>query len=155
MDEGEADDLLAAIESGLQRRLRVNDAVRLEIDAAAAPEVSQLLVDELELAESDVYLHARPARPRRALGALRARPSRPEGRALAAGHAAARSRRESTAPTSSRVLREGDVLVHHPYDSFRSSVEAFLDAGGRDPDVLAIKHTLYRTSGATTRSCAR
>jgi polyphosphate kinase len=143
VDEGEADDLLAAIESGLHRRLRVNDAVRLEIEASAAPEVTQLLAEGLDLAESDVYLSRGPL----ALGALW------ELYAIDRADLKDAPWQPATQPRLARdahdlfaVLRAGDVMVHHPYDSFRTSVEAFLDQAARDPDVLAIKHTLYRTA---------
>jgi polyphosphate kinase len=143
VDEGEADDLLAAIESGLHRRLRVNDAARLELDASAAPEVIELLSAGLELAESDVYLQ----RGLLALGALWqlygiGRPDLEDP-----------PWQPVTQPRLGRetgdfftTLRAGDVMVHHPYDSFGSSVEAFLEQAARDPHVLAIKHTLYRTA---------
>ena len=144
VDEGEADDLLAAIESGLHRRLRVNDAVRLEIDSAAAPEVVQLLTEGLDLAESDVYLHHGPLAID-ALWQLHAidRPDLKDPPWQPATQP--RLARESHTDFFA-VLRAGDVMVHHPYDSFRSSVEAFLEQAARDPDVLAIKHTLYRTA---------
>jgi len=144
VDEGEADDLLAAIESGLHRRLRVNDAVRLEIDAAAAPEVVQLLSEGLDLTEGDVYLQRGPM----ALGALW------QLYAIERPDLKDAPWQPVTQPRLGRevggdlfaVLRAGDVMVHHPYDSFGSSVEAFLEQAARDPDVLAIKHTLYRTA---------
>jgi polyphosphate kinase len=144
VDEGEADDLLAAIESGLHRRLRVNDAVRLEIDSAAAPEVVQLLSEGLDLAESDVYLQRGPL----AFAALwqlcaieRPDLKDPPWQPITQP----RLERESGGDLFA-VLRAGDVMVHHPYDSFGSSVGAFLEQAARDPDVLAIKHTLYRTA---------
>jgi len=144
VDEGEADDLLAAIESGLHRRLRVNDAVRLELEATAAPEVVQLLSEGLDLTESDVYLQRAPL----AIGALW------DLCAIDRLDLKDGAWQPVTQPRLGReaggdlfaVLRAGDVMVHHPYDSFRSSVEAFLEQAARDPDVLAIKHTLYRTA---------
>jgi polyphosphate kinase len=144
VDEGEADDLLAAIESGLHRRLRVNDAVRLEVEAAAAPEVVQFLSEGLDLGENDVYAHSGPL----SLGALfelvaldRPDLKDPPWQPVTQARLAREARADLFA-----VLRAGDVMVHHPYDSFGSSVEAFLEQAARDPEVLAIKHTLYRTA---------
>jgi len=145
VDEGEADDLLAAIESGLHRRLRVNDAVRLELDAAAAPDVVRLLAEGLDLGDADIYLQRGPLD----LGALwqlfgleRPDLKDPPWQPATQARLARADKREDLFA----VLRAGDVMVHHPYDSFRNSVEAFLEQAARDPDVLAIKHTLYRTA---------
>jgi len=145
VDEGEADDLLAAIESGLHRRLRVNDAVRLEIESAASPEVTRLLAEGLDLGETDIYLQRGPLD----LGALWQvvgidRPDLKDAPWQPATQA--RLARKDAREDVFTTLRSGDVMVHHPYDSFRTSVEAFLEEAARDPEVLAIKHTLYRTA---------
>ncbi|HTO69275.1 MAG TPA: polyphosphate kinase 1 [Myxococcota bacterium] len=146
VDEDGARDLLAAIQSGLNRRLRLNDAIRLEIDKSMSTKVRDLLVSELELTPEYVYvteslldlgglweLYAL-ARPD-----LKDEPWQPQ--------TPPRLVVESRPADVFRVISEADVLVHHPYDSFRGSVEAFLTQAANDPDVLAIKHTLYRTSG--------
>jgi len=145
VDEGEAEDLLAAIESGLHRRLRVNDAARLELEADASPEVTRLLAEGLELGEADVYLRRGPLD----LGALwqligidRPDLKEPPWQPVTQ----ARLARKETRDDFFAVLSAGDVMVHHPYDSFGTSVETFLEQAARDPDVLAIKHTLYRTA---------
>jgi polyphosphate kinase len=146
LEEGEADDLLVAVEMELRRR-RFGRAVRLEIDAAAGAEVAELLARELEISPDDVY---------RVEGLLGL-----EG--LWAVHALERpdlhdppwapmtQPRLATAGDEAvdlfAVIRERDVLVHHPYDSFATSVEAFIAQAADDPHVLAIKQTLYRTSG--------
>jgi polyphosphate kinase len=146
VDEDAARDLLAAIQSGLHRRLRLNDAVRLEVDKTMSSKVRDVLVSELELTPDDVYvidglldlaslwalygLH-RPD--------LKDEPWQPQ--------TPARLKSDESKPSIFRTVVEGDVLLHHPYDSFRTSVEAFLTEAASDPDVLAIKHTLYRTSG--------
>src|SRR5262245_17024159 len=143
VDEDAARDLLAAVQSGLHRRLRLNDAVRLEIDTTMSANVRDLLMSELELTADDVYVTEAPLD----LGGLWqlhsvARPDlkdevwQPQTPARLADSA-----------DIFRVVAEGDVLVHHPYEGFRTSVEAFLTQAASDPDVLAIKHTLYRTSG--------
>jgi polyphosphate kinase len=145
VEEDEAEDLLSAIENVLWRRRRAASPVRLEVDRSMTPEVLDLLVRELDLEPADVYVSgglldlagmmalARLERPD-----LKDAPWTPVTQP--------RLRVEEGEPDLFAVLREGDVLVHHPYDSFATSIEAFLDGAARDPDVLAIKQTLYRTS---------
>lgn len=148
IEEDEADDLLQAIESGLKRRLRMNAGVRLEVDRSMTPQVRNLLAAELELEDSDVYL----VRGLLDLGGLWElhgldRPNLKDVPAPSHTQPRLLSANSEEGPDIFEVLREGSVLVHHPYDSFCTSVEAFLSQAASDPAVLAIKHTLYRTSG--------
>jgi polyphosphate kinase len=145
--DSDAEDLLAAIQTELRRRRRHARVVRLEVDPGMSPEVLELLTRELELQPTDVYqsaglldlssLHALSQLDRPDLKEDPWTPTtQPRLRGLAA-----------EVPDLFAVLRAGDVLAHHPYDSFATSVEAFIDHAASDPDVLAIKQTLYRTSG--------
>ena len=139
LKEGEAEDLLSAIETGLRRRRRHSDAVRLEVEAATSSAVLDLLLDELELQTSEVFPRESELSPSLLWALygvdrpdLEYEPWTPQK--LPPGDFFAR-------------MRSGDLLVHHPYDSFSSSVQAFLEQAAKDPAVLAIKHTLYRTTG--------
>ena len=143
----EAADLLAAIQSELRRRQRRAEVVRLEVDADMSEEVLDLLVRELELAPTDVYrvdglldlgsLWAVYALDRPDLKDEPWEPvTQPRLQAVGSGRV-----------DIFKALQDGDILVHHPYDSFATSAEAFIDQAAQDPDVLAIKQTLYRTSG--------
>ena len=145
--DSDAEDLLAAIQTELRRRRRHARVVRLEVDPGMSPEVLELLTRELELQPADVYkadglldlgsLHALAQLDRPDLKEDPWTPTtQPRLRGLAA-----------EVPDLFAVLRAGDLLAHHPYDSFATSVEAFIDHAASDPDVLAIKQTLYRTSG--------
>jgi len=154
VDDG-AEDLREAVASGLRRRQLSSPAVRLEVDERTADEVLNLLADELEIGPSDTYFQPSPLDlanlwslyelPRPDLKEPAWRPCTPHALART-GEAAGPSRTGSMFD----VLRDEDVLVHHPYDSFATSVEEFLVQAADDPDVLAIKHTLYRTSGPQT-----
>jgi len=145
VEEDEAEDLLEAIQSVLRRRRRGANPVRLEVDEAMSHEVLELLRRELDLEEEEVVVTP-GLLDLSALWSLVAL-DRPELKhepwvpvtqpRLADGEGA---------PDLFEVLRAGDVLVHHPYDSFSSSVEAFVEQAARDPAVLAIKQTMYRTS---------
>lgn len=146
LEEEEADDLLAAVEIELRRR-QFGKAVRLEISADTSDEVRDLLQRELDVAEADTYELVGPLD----LGGLWAVHAldRPELKDPAFQRVT-QARLEGGDDESAdlfAVLREGDVLVHHPYDSFRTSVEEFIRQASVDPQVLAIKMTLYRTSG--------
>jgi len=146
LDEDEADDLLAAVELELRRR-RFGRAVRLELMPGMPAEVRDLLIRELELDEKDVYTVS---------GALDL-----SGLFAVVDLDRPDLKFEAWTPQTSpvlsgpddgpvdlfAVLRQRDVLVHHPYDSFATSVEAFIAQAASDPAVLAIKQTLYRTSG--------
>jgi polyphosphate kinase len=146
LEEEEADDLLAAVEMELRRR-RFRRAVRLEIDASATDEVRELLQRELDVEDDDVYLSAGPLD----LGGLWAvhaldRPDLKDAPYHAVTPKALEPDTDGRARMF-RVLRKGDVLVHHPYDSFATTVEEFVRQASMDKKVLAIKLTLYRTSG--------
>ncbi len=129
------------------RRRRLGRAVRLEIDRQMSDEVRDLLLRELQLAPSDIYVVDGPLD----LGGLWSvyELERPElkDEPWAATTQANLTGDEETPVDLFAVLRDADVLVHHPYDSFATSVEAFIKRAAADPDVLAIKQTLYRTSG--------
>jgi polyphosphate kinase len=156
LEEEEADDLLVAVEMELRRR-RFGRAVRLEVDEAMTDEVRTLLIRELDLQPEDVYEGIEPLdhtslwpfygldRPE-----LKDAPFAPV-KPFRFGGA------DGETTDMFAAIRQGDILVQHPYDSFADSVEEFIAQASRDPDVLAIKQTLYRTSGdsAIVRSLIR
>ena len=143
----EAEDLLAAIQTELRRRRTAARVVRLEVDRQMSGEVLQLLMRELELGSDDVY-EVDGLLDLAGLFALQAldRPDlkEPVWTPVSPGEVADRP---DWSQDLLSVLKTRDVLAHHPYESFGSSVEAFIDQASRDPAVLAIKQTLYRTSG--------
>ena len=146
LEEDEADDLLAAVELELRRR-RFGRAVRLEVDAAMPGDVRQLLCRELDLDDDDVYEVRGPLD----LGGLWAvhaldRPDLKDDPFLPVPPPELVSADDEPVDVFA-AIRRGDILVHHPYDSFAQSVEAFIIHAADDPDVLTIKQTLYRTSG--------
>jgi polyphosphate kinase len=146
LEEEEADDLLAAVELELRRR-RFGRAVRVEIDHEMSEEIGDLLQRELDVEDEDVYSCAGPLD----LGGLWSvhnldRPDLKDPVWVPVTEARL-ARREEHGVSFFNVLREGDVLVHHPYTSFATSVEEFIRQASVDPKVLAIKITLYRTSG--------
>ncbi len=146
LEEEEADDLLAAVEIELRRR-QFGRAVRLEISADITDEVRELLQRELDLGDDDTYRLRGPLD----LGGLWSVHGldRPELKdpVFKRVSPARLDNGDDERPDFFAVLREGDVLVHHPYDSFRTTVEEFIRQASVDPHVLAIKMTLYRTSG--------
>ena len=146
LEEDEADDLLAAVEMELRRR-RFGRAVRLEVAAEISDDMRDMLVHELDLGPDDRYEIAAPLD----LGGLWGvyeldRPDLHEEAWAPMTPPRLANAGNETADLFA-ALRERDVLVHHPYDSFTTSVEAFIAQAAADPDVLAIKQTLYRTSG--------
>ena len=142
----EAEDLLSALRTELLRRRRSPEAVRLEINPTMPKEMRSLLQRELDLKSSDVYV----ADGLLDLGDLQALTElrRPSLKAKPwIGVTQPRlAATKGTSPDIFEVLRTGDVLVQHPYDSFSTSVEEFVRQAADDRDVLAIKQTLYRTS---------
>jgi polyphosphate kinase len=144
--EAEADDLLAAVESELRRR-RFGRAVRLEIASSTSRDVREMLVRELDLDQEDVY----PIDGLVDLGGLwqLAELRRPDlSDPPWAGVTEPALVVDPDDPHDIfETLRNGDVLVHHPYSSFSRSVVEFIRQAAEDPLVLAIKITIYRTSG--------
>ena len=146
VDEDEGENLLVALEKELLRR-RFGPPVRLEVANDINPEVLDLLMRELDITDEDVY-HLPSPLDLTGLNEI-AFMKRPElhypphpritNRYLHAG--------EDEKIDIFSAIRQREILVHHPYESFTTSVVAFLQAAAADPNVLAIKQTLYRTSG--------
>lgn len=150
VEEDEADDLLEAIELGLRQRQRSPHVVRLEIGSEMPDDIRDVLADELDITGDDIYI-SDSMLDHTALFSL-SMLNRPELKETTwtpttQPRLAATFTENEERPSFFGVLRDGDVLVHHPYDSFATSVEAFIEAAADDPNVLAIKWTLYRTSG--------
>ena len=145
-EEEEAEDLLEAVEMELRRR-RFGNAVRLEIDTHMSEEARNLLERELEVGPDDVYLVDGPL-DLSGLWAIHSldRPDLKDDAWVPVTPPELATTDHEPADIFS-VLRERDLLVHHPYDSFATTVETFVQQAAADPQVLAIKQTLYRTSG--------
>jgi polyphosphate kinase len=143
--EDEAEDLLEAVTSVLRRRSRFGVVVRLEVDTTMTSEVLDLLCRELELSESNVTTVDGPLD----LGGLFDLHAldRPELKAPVWVPQTQSALQGDPAPDFFRLLNAGDVLVQHPYDSFTTSVEQFVEHAANDSAVLAIKQTIYRTAG--------
>lgn len=146
VDEDEGENLLIQLEKELLRR-RFGPPVRLEVAEDVDSKVLSLLQRELDIDGSEVFLLPEPL-DLRSLSAFAAMP-RPElhfepHQITSNVHLQAD---EDEAADIFAALRSREVLVHHPYESFATSVQAFLEQAAQDPQVLAIKQTLYRTSG--------
>ena len=147
VEEDDTENILKALEKELMRR-RFGPPVRLEVEESIDPYVLDLLIRELNITEAEVYPLPGPL-DLTGLFAI-AGLDRPELKypPFVASTARGLSDVESASqPDIFAAVRERDVLLHHPYDSFSTSVTAFLEQAANDPDVLAIKQTLYRTSG--------
>lgn len=142
IDTEETANLLKAVENELHNRRR-GDAVRLEVESECPPTIRQALLKTLRLTEDDLYKVDGPLNPVR-LMALYEGDHSPELRD--APFVAPVTRALKDRPDIFAAIREQDILMHHPYESF-SSVLEFLEQAASDPDVLAIKQTLYRTGG--------
>lgn len=138
--EDEAQDLLILVEEGIKER-RLAECVRLEIHKATDPNITSFLKDSLEILDEDIYEMDFPIdfmilksivdldRPE-----LKFKPWSPVVPKMFAEN-----------PNIFNLIRQGDILLHHPYESFVGTVEKFLSTAAEDPHVLTIKMTLYRT----------
>ncbi len=144
LDE-DADDLLEAVEMELRRR-RFGRAIRLEVTHDIPPEAYELLVRELDLEDDGVFIY-RGLIDSTAFWQLQALDRSDLMVTPTGGVVPARLRDVETSQDFFARIRHADVLLHHPYESFGASVTEFIGHASRDPQVLAIKITLYRTSG--------
>ena len=146
VDEDEAENLLQALEAELARR-RFGPAVRLEVSKSIDPVVLELLMEELDIEEEDVYKLEGPLD----LTGLSDIAFLKRADLHYTPHQRVTNRFLKAAVDEGisifSALRKQDILLHHPYESFSTSVQAFIEQAAADPKVFAIKQTLYRTSG--------
>jgi polyphosphate kinase len=157
VEEDEADDLMEAIEQELRKRRVGGSVVRVEMPSNMPAAFRSLLIDELDITAADIYeldglLCLRDLMDFMALPA----PALKDPAWKSATHPQLKATVEFDVadPLGSAIetdffsrIRKQDILLHHPYQSFSSSVQRFIEVAAEDPDVMAIKMTLYRTSG--------
>lgn len=147
VEEDDAENLLHALEKELSRR-RFGAPVRLEVENSIDSHVLELIISEVGVEENEVFRLTGPLELKSLMEL--AKLNRED---LSAPVFISRTSTElaevetSSAPDVLEVMRHRDVLLHHPYDSFSTSMQLFLEQAASDPNVLAIKQTLYRTSG--------
>ena len=147
VEEDDAENLLAALEKELLRR-RFGPPVRLEVEESMDPAVLELLVSELGISEDEVFRLPGPLDLRGLHDIADIAREELKYPAFVPTTHPRLSEVESAAPVDVfKAARRHDVLLHHPYDSFATSVQRFIEQAAADPHVLAIKQTLYRTSG--------
>ena len=147
VEEDDAENLLKALEKELLRR-RFGPPVRLEVEDTINPTILDLLISELNINESEVYRLPAPLDLRGMSAIIRAnRPALHYPKHIAHTSRWLNATETAKAADVFAAARDHDVLLHHPYDSFATSVQAFLAQAAADPRVQAIKQTLYRTSG--------
>ena len=147
VEEDDAENLLLALERELMRR-RFGPPVRLEVDETIDPHVLQLLVSELDVTKPEVFMVPSPLDLTGLWTFVRLnREDLKQATFVPKTSRQMTAIESSSAPDVLASVREHDVLLHHPYDSFSTRVQLFLEQAASDPNVLAIKQTLYRTSG--------
>ncbi|HEX4402491.1 MAG TPA: RNA degradosome polyphosphate kinase [Galbitalea sp.] len=147
IEEDESENLIQALEKGLLQR-RFGPPIRLEISDDMDDTTLDLLMQELDITEQEVYRLPAPIN----LGGLFeiAKIDRPQlkyPKQLPTTSSSLIPTEANEIPDIFESIRRQDILLHHPYESFATSVQTFLEQAAADPNVLAIKQTLYRTSG--------
>jgi polyphosphate kinase len=147
VEEDESENLLTALEKELQRR-RFGPPIRLEITDDMDDLTLRLLMSELEITEQEVYRLPAPLDLAGLFEVTRLdRPALKYPRHVPTTSVHLLPTEPNEPPDIFASIDRGDILLHHPYESFATSVQAFLEQAAADPKVLAIKQTLYRTSG--------
>ncbi|KJL38281.1 MULTISPECIES: RNA degradosome polyphosphate kinase [Microbacterium] len=147
IEEDETENLIQALEAELMRR-RFGPPIRLEIADDMDEVTLDLLLRELDITEQEVYRLPAPLDLRGLFDLSKIdRPDLKYAPHVPTTAIAFQPGDNNERPDIFAAIRKGDVLVHHPYESFATSVQAFLEQAAKDPQVLAIKQTLYRTSG--------
>jgi polyphosphate kinase len=147
VEEDDAENLLQALERELMRR-RFGPAVRLEVENSIDPHVLNLIISELGVDENEVFRLTGPLDLQSLVELTKLNREDLLAPAFISRTSTSLAEVESsTAPDVLEVMRHRDVILHHPYDSFSTSMQLFLQQASEDPNVLAIKQTLYRTSG--------
>jgi polyphosphate kinase len=147
IEEDESENLIQALEKGLLQR-RFGPPIRLEISNEMDDTTLELLMQELDITEDEVYRLPAPI----SLGGLFEifkidRPALKYPKRLPTTSSGLLPTDPTEVPDIFASITRGDILLHHPYESFATSVQTFLEQAAADPNVLAIKQTLYRTSG--------
>jgi polyphosphate kinase len=153
LEEDEAEDLLLAIEQELRKRRVGGSIVRLEVDASMPENLRAMLLEEMDLTETDMYETVGLLCLRDLMTFMALPLPHLKDHAYASSVPAAMRRSDSNADSVDvagdlfSLIRKQDIMVHHPYHSFSRTVQRFITEAAADPDVLAIKMTMYRTSG--------